>query len=308
MHSRSRFGSTPAAIVWVCALAYAGCTTKETEQEQSSESICPSCKATAGGESGDFSGTPSVCPLLLADAPVGEAEAIALGYEPSELRRLLGRAIELPLAWREPGVFAEPPVRFDLSRFELEPPSGYALEETRISLHIHIADTLIHVRPDPGLCDGVTCTVEVEPGRVVEVPKTGCDSRLALDLTVDIETADGAVRGTVTGRAEKVGSRELVVRASADLASVPGKLRLSPKTEFGQPTGVFWLVLDIADGAIDGVLSPEIFFWNESGNDAQVYTPILGVFPAEQPREPAGAGRARPQESSDAARPSGEDI
>ncbi len=282
------------ALLALGVSALAACAAKEGAPPDIETGLCPSCEPSAGGETGDFSGTQSVCTLLLAPAPIEEAEARALGYDPAELRRRLTQALDLPLMWRVPGSQLDPPRVIDESRFEMRPPTGFSQEETRISLSVHATDALIHVRPDPDYCDGSTCRRALENGTMIDVPQTSCEASLNLDVTIDVETADGAVRGTLKGRAEKVSSRDLTVLATADLTQLAGKLRLWPKTGFGKLTGTLWLTLELEDAATHGDLSPTVFFWDDREEEAQVYSPISAAFPSERPQEPAGAGRVSP--------------
>ncbi len=267
----------------------AGCTTRDGAPEglptgtpeELPTSICPSCGPSTGGETGDFPGTPRSCIPLLSTIEVDDDEAQTLGYDVAEIRRQLSRSLDLPFAW---GQGPRLSVSQDNTRFELEPASGYGLDQTLISLRFRPSPALLYERIDPKYCDGTLCT----DGRSV-AQQGSCDG-LHVELEVDVHTADDAIRGTLKGRASDRGLGNVYVWVSTDLAKVPGKLRLSPKPDLGPLSATLDLAVRLSGDAAEGTLTPTFRFDTVIGESVyqQTYIPIMGQFRVGPPEPPAG--------------------
>jgi hypothetical protein len=250
--------------------------------------VCPACEVSVGGETGDFPGSPAPCPSILAATAIDEAEAVRLGYDVAEMRRRLARPLDLPLSWSRQTFAA-------FLAYEEQPPTGFA-NETRLSASVVAREGYKYIRPDPAYCDGTNCRRVLETGQVVEVEQLSCSADLAIEVVVELETADGALRAEISGNAVRSNDSrdwQVIIHAAAQLEAVVGSLRLSPKSDMGDPVGELWLALRLTETDAYGSLTPEIRLSSERGEGAKLYAPLtgrLGVRPTTPPMGGIGAG------------------
>ncbi len=251
--------------------------------------ICPKCGPSTGGETGDFGPlSSSPCEFFLVPVPIDESEAAALGFDVPALKRRALRAFDVPMRW-EPIHDAE---RDESSSSDI-PVSGYEVA-TRIRATFSTSHLLHHLRPDPARCDGTTCRY---PDAEATLPQASCRlNKLELEVVVEIETADRAVRATTRGSAvaalwqgaDPFGeSQTMYFNTSTDLRDATGRLRFGSPTSGvpyrGRLTLGGWLRPDGIDGnlfidlEVDEGEEPELAVQAWEG---EYYFPLHGTFPS----------------------------
>lgn len=237
--------------------------------------ICAACEPERMGDTGDLGGSWTSCWGYRAPELVDPVRAAELGFDVAALESAISQPIDMPMAWQSSS--SDSPGG--------GPAQGYD-PLTRVEVRVRSARVYRHMRPDPQYCDGTTCRW---PGGDSE-PQANCARTLETDVQVEVATADGAVRGTLVGRAMQVragiqegdGLAEWValVDASAPLSEIEGSLRLDPQPGAqGYVTGLHVFLRHSATTVL-GELSPRIFI--ETSDITGVgYSPLLGVFPPE---------------------------
>lgn len=259
--------------LFVCAAGlWVGCTDHEQREER--QSLCPSCLA--GGETGDFGGTPHPCSVVSSTVAIEHAGAQALGFDVGEIERRLAQPIDAPLRW------TSQPLETGSA------PSGYA-PETRISATIELSSSWQHWRPDPAYCDGSICRrAEFD----LELEQAGCPQTLGARVLVRIATADGALVAFAPGSVlvrkrasvDPAPDEPVYVDAAIDLREVSGSLLLAPDTTLGPHVGVLRISVRRTAEELEGDLTPSIVFpvYDERGSVVAIHArhePLRATFP-----------------------------
>ena len=248
-----------------------GCTSDPASQ---GDGLCPSCAPYSGGETGDFGGArdETTCNLVTRRQDVAPDQLEALGFDETEIRRRLAREIDEPLVWTE------------RDSEKGGPASGF---EPHTRVHARLAaSSFAHMRPDPAFCDGVICRYAGE-----EVEQNSCPHWLEMELSVELETLDGAVRVRATGEAvqwaegfdDLIGedtADEVVCHAYTDLREVTGSLKLAPSFDNQPYFGVLSLAIGLSATSSNGWIQPAL--WSRPlGLDDWTprYAPLEGSWP-----------------------------
>jgi hypothetical protein len=198
-------------------------------------SLCPSCQATAGGETSDFPGTAHhACARANHILSLDEREADALAFvDVAELKARLEHEIDVAMRWT-----AQPTERALVE-------GGYEAD-TRLHATTKIV-SYTYYGPNPALCAGGLCTLagsaeSFEP----------CSEVLRIGTEVELRTDDGAVTASLEGSTLLDSALDLVElnnNAFGDLTDAHGTLRIG--TEASQPVSgeLHW---DVIYGALPG--------------------------------------------------------
>jgi hypothetical protein len=181
--------------------------------------LCPSCQATAGGETSDFPGTAHhACARANHTLSLDEREADALAFvDVAELKALLEHEIDVAMHWT-----AQPTERSSIK-------GGYE-PDTRLHATTKIV-SYTYYGPDPALCAGGLCTVPGSPE-----PLEPCSEVLLIGTEVELHTDDGAITASLDGHTHLDSALDLVElnnNASGDLTDAHGTLRIG--TDAPQP-------------------------------------------------------------------------
>lgn len=282
---RSR--GTPALATGLLTLLLLVTPSCQIEGTSSGGSVCPTCEPQVGGETGDFGGSLTFCGGVSRRAAIDRATAQALGFDIAEIERRIARPIDASLLWvasADEGGGA---------------PSGFE-RDTRVRAEILITGYGFH-RPDPEFCDGNVCSMNGG-----SVPQAMCEGDRFLDLAVSVnfETADGAVRGTAVGQAvqwvpDPRGARDpslpVVVNTFADLHDVTGRLHLDPARGHARYRGHLSFSAELSAAGLTGTLLPSVLY--DTPDRTVWHTPLVGDFPASgaptNGQAEADAGRKR---------------
>lgn len=235
-------------LPWVLALGacLSACDERSTADPPTLSGICPSCEPSAGGETGDFGGTPSPCEYLNHERSISLSEAAALGFGVAELERRLAQGSEAPLTWIERG-WSPPEV------------SGYG-SKVAISVRVHVLrDDAVLRSIDRDICDGGRCRLGP-----VEIPEQGCPGRLRIPIELEIETTDRALgtraHGDIYLVQYELHPGPILAFARIDLQEVNGALRLVPSSSRGAHRGTLVVELELASRIMKGRLWPSMYF------------------------------------------------
>jgi hypothetical protein len=235
--------------------------------------ICPSCDPQSGGESSDYGGSQTACSFFVERFDVTEEEAVEHGFDVVGIRDHLERRFQAPLYW----------VAFDPGASGYEP-------DTTITGKISVpASTSWQIeRLDPRLCSNDRCSSpDFFDGDEFSCGEGGNDSRdtlaghLWVDVVVEIETADQAVKATLTGshRSPEWDGQKLGV--DVDLAAAQGTLQLQPP--FEPPyIGSISSALELGEDDVSGWLRVSTSMTLLDGGDlprSEYYVPLLGYWP-----------------------------
>lgn len=245
----------------------------ETQSEQASDEVCARCEPSSGGETGDFGTELHACEAVMADEEVDRAEAEALGFDVTELERRVARPVDLPMRWV--------PAKPEWIGHAGGPATGYE-PETRIRATFSSQRTLHYVHPDPEVCDGAICQL---PGGGTE-EQVNCTTRIELDIEVQLQTQDRAIKATLEGRAVWIDPEhrglasdsllEPYFNAHTDLAEVTGTLRLDPKPGAEHYVGGLFFSGRLWPDGFFGELSPRVLI-DEVGVTFVDYAPLYGT-------------------------------
>lgn len=281
--NNSLLGPALAALSWImAATAGTGCASDATSVSLD-ERPCPTCLDQAGGSTSDF-GAVAACTMFLKKSPIDVEAAEALGFKVQSAIDLIERPVDAPLKWQ-----AKPSEAGD-------PATGYD-ETTRVHAQLSVR-SLLHVRPDPALCDGTTCRGPDTDGNAIETEQAPCMPVVTIGADLALSTEDGAIfvnfeYATTTYEHDSVARVYLdpdqdedapTGSISVSLTDVTGTLKVYPnisESHVGQLGITFFFADDETGGNIEVDVSPCMHCGdlNTDGTDAHephTYTPPNG--------------------------------
>jgi hypothetical protein len=251
-------------VVLVLLLGASACSTPPAEPGKGADSVCPTCRRTVGGETGDFGAGGVACGYRQRN--VDEKEAEALGFSIAVLARVMRQPIDAAMTWTPIDTAGGGPAR------------GYE-SKTRVVGALARESYAYHELDIDG-CDEIYPQADANKGcRESTVDPSACMERfLTVNASGDLHTHDGAIAADLPMQIvsllfpddESVG--ELSFAARADLRDVRGSLELDPsipepRVGFLDLSLSYTLKGKLNYGAIDISIYPD---WDKLQTDAGV--------------------------------------
>lgn len=201
-------------LVLLCAVASA-CDAPASDQGKGEGSVCPTCRRTVGGETGDFGAAIVACGYSQSEVDVEQAEA--LGYPAKAVARAASRPIDVPMTW------------MPLDSKGGGAASGYD-RHTRVFVSLSI-DSFMYNELDVDGCDMYPDPETIASCRLDTAAGTCGSPHIVVNGSAEVHTSDGAVMATLPSQIIEIlrrSSYDISFGGRVDLRDVHGTLRLDP--------------------------------------------------------------------------------